>query len=158
MAKVFDSVSSRAFPEVLLARRAALRAFLVVVMGRFSRGPFRKIFFIFSQPIFLPDLSFFFSVFVAIHFPVFVTFTVFLLPHDTRHPPPPYCTHVLPLSLPTYPSHPCLWRPFLTPSKPCPARLNSLLVSSLRHFSQVSGPPTRPPATVRRATGAPPTP
>jgi hypothetical protein len=61
-----------------------------------------------------------------------------------RHaiPPPPYCTHVLPLSLPALPPHPCLWFPSLTPSKPCPARLNSLFVSSLRHSpSQASGPP-----------------
>jgi hypothetical protein len=39
-----------------------------------------------------------------------------------------------------------------------PARIIVLHVSSLRHFSQVSEPPRRPPATVRRATGAPPPP
>ena len=141
MAKVFDGVSSRAFPEVLLARRAALRAFLVVVMGRFSRGPFRKIFFIFSQPIFLPDLSFFFSLFLAIHFPVFVTFTVFRLPHDTRHPPPPYCTRLLPLSPPTLPPQSWLWCAVGTPPKPPPKRLNSLFVPSCRHSAHVSGAP-----------------
>ena len=144
-------MSNRAFPEVPVVQRAALGSFLVGVKGRFSRAPLLQKSFTFL-------FFYFFSSFLFHSLSVFVTFTVLLPPHDTRHPPPPYCTHVLPLSLPTYPSHPCLWRPFLTPSKPCPARLNSLLVSSLRHFSQVSGPPTRPPATVRRATGAPPTP
>ena len=142
MAKVFDSVSSRAFPEVLLARRAALRAFLVVVMGRFSRGPFRKIYFIFSQPIFLPDLSFFFSVFLAIHFPVFVTFTVFRLPHDTRHPPPPYCTRLLPLSPPTLPPQSWLWCAVGTPPQTTTKTLEFSLCSFLQALrSRVWRPP-----------------
>ncbi len=141
MAKVFGGISSRAFPEVLLARRAALRAFLVVVMGRFSRGPCRKLFFIFFQPIFLPDLSFFFSLFLAIHFPVFVTFTVFLLPHDTLHIPLTYCPRLLPLSPPTLPSQLWLWCAVGTPPKPPPKPLNSLFVPSCRHSAHVSGAP-----------------
>ncbi len=91
---MLDSLSSRAFPEVLVFQfqRAGLGALLVGVMGRFSRAPWRpKIYFFFNHFLFL--------LFLSIHFPVFVTFTVLLPPHDTRHPPPPYCTHVLPLSL-----------------------------------------------------------
>jgi hypothetical protein len=89
--------------------------------------------------------SFLFLLFL---FPVFVTSTALLLPLDSRHLPPPYCTHVLPLCLPTLPPHPRLRPPSITPSKPCLARINSLPLSSPRHSAVVSGPPTRPPCTV----------
>ena len=151
---MFTGLSNRAFPEVPVVQRAALGSFLVGVKGRFSRAPKKKKIII----IIFFFCSLFFLLFLSIHFPVFVTFILFLPPHDTRHPPPPDCTHVLPLYLFTYRPLLCLWRPSLTPSKPCPACQISLHVSSLRHFSQVSGPPRRPPATVRRATGSPPTP
>ena len=116
-----------------------------------------KIFDFFSQPIFFAKSRFFFLLFLSIHFPVFVTSTALLLPLDSRHLPPPYCTHVLPLCLPTLPPHPRLRPPTITPSKPCRARINSLPPSSPRHSAVVSGPPTRPPCVVRRVTGAPPT-
>jgi hypothetical protein len=126
-------------------------------LGSWVDSPEHQIFqntFFFSTPLFVG-----FFVFVSLsHFPVFVTFTVLLPPHDTRHPPPPYCTHLLPLSPPTLHPHPCLLLPSLTPSKPCPARLNSLFFPSRRHSSEESSPPTRPPTTVRRGTGDPPTP
>ena len=135
MAKVFDCVSSRAFPEVLLARRTALRAFLVVVMGRFSRVPFLKKFFIFFQPIFLPYLSFFFSLFLAIH--------LHCLSSPARHTPPPTTLLHTPLApIPPYPSPPSVALVCSrTPPKPPQKRLNSLFVPSCRHSDHVSGAP-----------------
>ena len=109
---MLDSLSSRAFPEVLVVQRAGLGALLVGVMGRFSRAPWGPKILLFFPTLFFAGSLVFFSLF---HFLVFVTFTVLLPPHDTVHPPPPYCTHVLPLSLPTLPPPPCLWPPALTP-------------------------------------------
>jgi hypothetical protein len=108
-----------------------------------------------SQPPFFAGSFFFFLLFLSIHFPVFVAFTVFLVPCDTHYTHPPYCAHLLPLSHPTVPPHPCLLLPSLTPPKPCPARLNSLCCPSRRHASEESSPPMRPPTTVRRGTGGP---
>jgi len=137
---VIECSSCRAFPEVLVAQRATLRAFLVVLMGRVSRAPnFPKLFFV-PTPFFAG--SFFFLLFLSIHFPVFVAFTVFLVPCDTHYTHPPYCAHLLPLSHPTVSPHPCLLLPSLTPPKPCPARLNSLCCPSRRHASEESSPPT----------------
>ena len=155
---MFTGLSNRAFPEVPVVERAALGPFLVGVKGRFFRAPKKKIILLFFFFFFCRIYRFFFLLFLSIHFPFLVTFTLFLPPHDPRHPPSPDCAHVLPLSLPTYPPLLCLGCPSLTPLKPCPARLILLHVSSFRHFSQVSEPPRRPPATVGRATGAPPTP
>ena len=150
-----EGSSCRAFPEVLVAQRATLRAFLVVLMGRVSRAPnFPKNFFFVPTPFFAGSF-FFFLLFLSIHFPVLVAFTVFLVPRDTRYTHPPYCAHLLPLSHPTVSPHPCLLLPSLTPPKPCPARLNSLCCPSRRHASEESSPPTRPPTAVRRGTGGP---
>jgi hypothetical protein len=96
-------------------------------------------------------------VFFSSRLSVYVTFTVLLPPHDTRHTPPPYCTHVLPLPLPALPLHPCLWFPSLTPSKTCPARLNShFLGTSLKCL----GPPQDllPPFDVGQVPLPPPNP
>ena len=150
-------MSCRAFPEVLVVQWAVPGAFLVGVKARFSRRPLCQIFVLFSPTHLFCKKSVFFLVFLSIHFPVFVTFTVLLLPLDSRHPPQPYCTHVLARCLPTLPPHPRLRPPTITPSKPCLARINSLPLSSPRHSAVVSGPPTRPPCTVWRVAGAPPT-
>jgi hypothetical protein len=96
----------------------------------------------------LPDLSFFFSLFLAIHFPVFVTFTVFRLPHDTRHPPPPYCTRLLPLSPPTLPPQSWLWCAVGTPPKPPPKRLILSLFLLAGTPLTCLAPPTRPRISV----------
>ena len=84
---MFNGSSCRTFPEVPVARRATLRAFLVGLMGRSSRPKViqKKGFFsIGSFGLFLV----FFLLFLAIHFAVLVSFTVLRTPCDTRHPPP----------------------------------------------------------------------
>ena len=138
MAKVFDVVSSRAFPEVLLARRAALRAFLVVVMGRFSRVPFLKKFFIFFQPIFC---GFFYS--LPRH-PISFFCHLHCLSSPARHTPPPTTLLHTPLApIPPYPSPPILALVCnRTPPKTTPKTLEVSLCSFLQALrSRVWRPP-----------------
>ena len=67
----------------------------------------------------MPNLSFFVPLLLTIHSCVFALFMVLLLSRDTRNPPTPHCTCLLPLSLPTDPPHPWRLCAVLTPSKLC---------------------------------------
>jgi hypothetical protein len=100
------SVSSgwtyRTFPEVLMVERAALRAFLVGVVGRFSQGPLMHIFrFFFGRTIF-PGFLVFFPRHPFCCFFLFSDLHLTLAP--ARHKPPPYTP--LHTCVPPYPPLP----------------------------------------------------
>ncbi len=96
-----------AFPEVLVVQWTALGAFLVGVKARFSRAPLSQKILLFFPTHLFSKKSFFFLLFLSIHFPVFVTFTALLLPLDSRPPPPPQTLlHTRLASRPPHPSPP----------------------------------------------------
>ncbi len=122
-----------------------------MVGGQGPQAPWSQKNLLFFQ--ILPDLCFF----LLSNF-LFMSRSLSFFPRTTHAThPSPYCTHVLPLPLPALPLHPCLWFPSLTPSKICPARLNShFLGTSLKCL----GPPQDllPPFDVGQVPLPPPNP
>ena len=84
----FSDWTCRTFPEVLMVERAALRAFLVGVVGRFSQGPLVHIFrFVFPSEKFAGSVVFFFS-------PSILLFLPFQWPSLDSRPRTPQATPV----------------------------------------------------------------
>jgi hypothetical protein len=94
-AKVVLLQSYKAFPEVPMVQRAALRANWKGSVGRFSHGP---IFSSCFQPIFFAGFIVFF---VTIHFLFSVAFTSLSLPRVLLNPHPPNFRGVCPICPPT---------------------------------------------------------
>ena len=70
-----------------MVERAASRAFLVGVVGRFSQGPLMQFFRFFFRRTFLPEKSFFFPRHPFCCF--FLLGDLHLTPSPARHKPPP---------------------------------------------------------------------
>ena len=108
--------SCKAFPEVPMVQRAALRAIWKGSLGRSPHRPSRpKKSFFFITPFFCRICLFF----VTLHFAFSVTFTSLSLPHVPPYLHPPNFRDVSPISPPTL-LHLCHTLPSL-PSLPNPA-------------------------------------